>query len=236
MEEGKAKQMIINTLKEKCAIKQQVYDNTIDTFNLLKEVLQELVKEYNKNLKKVDTRVWLEYSDKGAFEAELKVAGDLLVFNMHTNIFDFYRDHGIWKTSYVRENDFSTYTGIISIFNFLTDSFKYNRLDDLGYLIGRIFINKDNHYFVEGKRQLGFLYNKFGNDKISKDNISRIVESAILYALDFDLLVPPYDAVKITSVAQMKERINKSKMKTGKRLGFRFYADDDELTDDKEML
>ena len=45
--------------------------------------------------------------------------------------------------------------------------------------------------------------------------------------LEFDLLVPPYDTMKIVSVAQMKEKINKSKTVTGKRLGFKFYADTD---------
>ena len=116
---------------------------------------------------------------------------------------------------------------LIGIYNFLSDSFKYNRTDDLGYLIGRIFINKDKHFFVEGKRQLGFLYNDFGQKKIDSKVIREIIESAILYTLEFDLLVPPYDTMKIVSVAQMKEKINKSKTVTGKRLGFKFYADND---------
>ena len=55
---------------------------------------------------------------------------------------------------------------MINIYNFLADSFKYNRLNDVGYLVGRVFLNKDLHYFVEGKRQLGFLYNDFVNDKL----------------------------------------------------------------------
>ena len=72
------------------------------------------------------------------------------------------------------------------------------------------------------KRQLGFLYNSFGTDIIDKDAIRNIIESAILYSLDFDLLVPPYDSVKITSVENMQEKINKSITQTGKRLGFQF--------------
>ncbi len=223
-----AKDLILKTLQDKSNIKQQVYKNISETFKVLKDVLQELVKEYNKSLK-IDKRVILEYKDRGAFEAEIKVAGDLLIFNMHSNIFEFDSGHGIWKTSYVQNNVMSTYSGIINIYNFLSDSFKYNRLDDIGYLIARIFINKDNHYFVEGKRQLGFLYNNFEDSIIDKDAIKNIVESAILYSLDFDLFVPPYDNVKIVSVAQMKEKINKSKIQTGKRLGFRFYADDDKV-------
>jgi len=99
---------------------------------------------------------------------------------------------------------FNSYCGIIYIYNFLADSFKYNRLDDLGYLIGRIFINRENHYFVEGKRQMGFLYNNFGTAVIDKKALRAIIETAIMYAMEFDLLVPPYDVVKIASVVQTK--------------------------------
>jgi hypothetical protein len=225
----KAKDLIINTLRDKSKVKQQVYENISESFNMVKEVLQNLVKDYNKNLKQDDKRILLEYKDRGAFEAEMKIAGDLLIFNMHSNIFEFDRGHGIWKTKYVQNNELSTYCGVINIYNFLADSFKYSRMDDLGYLIARIFINKDMHYFVEGKRQLGFLYNDYENSIINKDSIKDIIESAILYSLNFDLYVPPYDNVKIVTVAQMKERINKTKIQTGKRLGFKFYADDDKF-------
>jgi hypothetical protein len=224
-----AKNLIINTLREKSVTKQIVYDNTLEAFNFIKETLKNISIDYNKDLKDTDTRVLLEYKDRGAFEAELKIAGDLLIFNMHSNIFEFDKTHGVWKISYVNDNKLSSYSGIINIYNFLNDSFKYNRLDDLGYLIGRIFVNKEKHYFVEGKRQLGFLYNDFGNSIIDKKAIKNIIESAIMYCIDFDLLVPNYDDIKFVSVAQMKERINKSKIKTGKRLGFQFNKDNDDL-------
>ncbi|MFH2144298.1 MAG: hypothetical protein ABIJ97_17860 [Bacteroidota bacterium] len=223
-----AKELIIKTLKEKSNVKQQVYENTVNTIVLIKEVLQDLVKEYN-DILKIDKKILIEYKDRGAFEVEIKIAGDLLIINMHSNIFEFDRGHGIWKTNYVQNNEMSTYSGIINIYNFLADSFKYSRMDDLGYLIARIFINKDNHYFVEGKRQLGFLYNDFETAIIDKSAIKNIIESAVLYSLDFDLFVPPYDNVKIATVGQMKERINKSKIQTGKRLGFVFYPDDDSV-------
>ena len=150
----------------------------------------------------------------------------MLVFKMHTNVFEFDRDHGVWKISSVKKHEMSTYSGIINIYNFLADSFKYNRNEDLGYLIGRIFINKDKHYFVEGKRQMGFMYNDFGNSIIDKKSIKSILETAIAYSLQFDLLVPPYDNVKIVTVDQIQDSRKRSKIKTGKRLGFQFRSDD----------
>ena len=226
MEIQKIKKAIIETIKGKSALKQKVYDNTIHSFVLLKEVLQELCDYYNGYLTDTDSRVMLEYKDNGIFSAQIKVAGDILIFGMHSNVFEFDREHGVWKTSYIQSNRMASYCGIINIYNFLSDSFKYNRWDDLGYLIGRIFINKEMHYFVEGKRQLGFFYNNFGKDILDKKALENIINLAINYSLEFDLLVPPYDTVKIINVEQISQRIQFSLMKTGKRLGFRFNSDD----------
>ncbi|MCF8372242.1 MAG: hypothetical protein K9H64_11510 [Bacteroidales bacterium] len=216
----------IGELTTKSIAKQDVYEKTLETFNLLKEVLGQITIDYNQKLNDVDKRLLFEYKDKGVFDAEIKAASDVLYFSMHTNVFEFNREHSIWKTSYVSENKHNSYCGIISIYNFLADSVKYNRTDDLGYLIGRIFINKDQHYFVEGKRQLGFLYNDFGKAVINRDSLCEIVETALGYAFEFDLLVPPYDQVKIASLAQMQYKIEFSKIQTGKRLGFQFNSDD----------
>jgi hypothetical protein len=224
------KELIVNLLKEKSNLKQRVFDITLEVFNDIKVVLKELVNEINGEINgKVDDRVLLEYYDKGTFEVEMKIAGDILVFNMHTNVFDFPPEHSVKQISYFEEDPYRSFSGIISIYNFLADSIKFNRYEDLGYLIGRIFINKDKHYMVEGKRQLGLLYRDYHLNKVSKKDLKNIVLSAILYTLDFDLLVPPYDSVSILTVRSMLETINKAKMKTGKRLGFKFYPDSDDL-------
>ena len=97
-------------------------------------------------------------------------------------------------------------------------------------MIARIFVNKDKHYFIEGKRQLGFLYTKFDKEVMNKENMRRILESAVLYSLDFDLLMPPYDDV---SQVTLQEKLHESgiiKMKTAKRMGFQFKADTDHIT------
>ncbi len=78
---------------------------------------------------------------------------------------------------------------------------------------------------IEGKRQLGFLYNDLMNSKMDKDEMRRIVQSVILYTLDFDLFVPPYDLVKEVSVYDIRQISEGLKLKTAKRLGFKFEAD-----------
>ncbi|MFP4019331.1 MAG: hypothetical protein ACLFUH_08775 [Bacteroidales bacterium] len=217
---------LIEIIKVKSLLKQKVFDNTLNAYKDLKSVQERLAKNYNEALGPVDARVKLQFSPRGEFENELKIAGDLLIFSMHSNIFEFNREHHIWNLPYVKNNVLNSYCGIINIYNFLSDSFKYNRVNDLGYLISRIFINHENHFFVEGKRQSDFSFKNFHNQVITDENLVTVVHRSIQYSLEFDLLVPPYDEVKIASVAQMHQKIVDSKMKTGKRLGFRFNSDD----------
>jgi hypothetical protein len=217
---------IIGTLKEKSQLKQKVYDNTFESFCDVKEVLKGLAKELNGSLAGTDSRVRVEYTDRSNFDAQIKVAADILLFSMHSNIFQFDREHPAWKTAYIQKNKYNAYSGIINIYNFLADSFRYSRQDDLGYLIARIFINHEKQYFVEGKRQMGMLFTNYGSEAISKQALQLIISTAIQYSLEFDLLVPPYDTVKIATVGQAEAKIQHSRVITGKRLGFQFNSDD----------
>jgi hypothetical protein len=217
---------ILKTFKEKAGMKQQVYSNTCQVLDMLKVLLLEITNEFNEKLDGENQKLWLKYKDRGRFDTSLKFGGDLLLFSMHSNVFEFDRDHNIWKTAYAKKNKMGTYCGIISIYNFLADSIKYARNADLGYLVARIFINKDKHYFVEGKRQMASLYKDFGSSVIDKNALRTIVESSLQYILEFDLLVPPYDTVKIISVEMVQEKNNSTLQQTGKRLGFKFNSDD----------
>lgn len=216
-------------LRKKAAFKQEVYHTTLETFRLFKSVLAQMAEEYRQQFRSDPLQIPFEYRDKGEFEAELRFGGDILIFTMHTNVFEFSRDHEVMKTSYIHENASRSYCGVIMIFNFLADSFKYNRVNDLGYMIGRIFVNNEKHYFVEGKREVGQLYNNFQSSVISVETVRLILESAIRYTCNFDLLTPPYDAFKMITVADIQSTLDNMKMTTGKRLGFRFQGDHEEL-------
>ena len=171
--------LIVQTLKEKSVLKQDVFNNTILNFKVLKRTLKELADELEDTIEEVDQRITVKYKEKGEYEAQLKIAGDILIFHMHTNVFRFDNSNGLWKTSYLNEDANRGYCGVINVYNFLSDSFKYHRLNDLGYLIARIFINNENHFMVQGKRQLGFLYNDFVNSTIDKEEMKKILESAV---------------------------------------------------------
>ena len=220
------KSAILQTIREKSILKQLVYRNTAEVFSELKLVLESLVEEYNAELEGESDAVKLEFEDRGESEVQIRVASDILVFSMYSNVFQFDRDHAVWKKDYVKHNTNNAYSGIINIYNFLSDSFKYKRTEDLGYLVARIFINKEKHYIVEGKRQMSLLENDLSQSISDEDSLRKIVETAINYSLNFDLLVPPYDDVKILAVADIDEKIQNAKIKTGKRLGFQFKSDD----------
>ena len=229
MDEKAAQELIFDTVKDKSVLKQDVFNNIILNFKILKQVLKEIGDDLSARIESVDERVIIEYKDTGEFEAQLRVAGDVLVFHMHTNVFKFDSQNSLWNTSYFKDNGNRGYCGLINIYNFLNDSIKYSRVNDSGYMIGRLFVNAENHFMVEGKRQMGFLYNDIINSVIDKDKMKAIIQSAVLYTLDFDLLIPPYDEVKEVSVLEIQQLSDKLKLKTAKRLGFKFKADSDSI-------
>lgn len=227
MTEKEVRASLLEAFVIKSTVKQKVFENTQLTFVLLKKVLKMLEKDYlNVVRNKVPEQVLPIFKDKGPFEAEFKIGGDLLLFSMHSNVFEFDDKHPVWKTKYIEEDTLRSYCGTINIYNFLADSFKYNRENDLGYLVARIFVNKENHFFVEGKRQTDETVKDFAIDTISPGILRQIIETAIQYSIEFDLLVPLYDQVKVATVEQMRQKMSHSKMSTGKRLGFSFNSDD----------
>jgi len=218
---------IIALLHEKSQVKFLVNENTQKVFREFKNAARQLYQQVKKDLPGIHFNMSCAFRDKGDFEAELKIASDLILFTMHTNTFQFPRDHALMQTSYIKEDPTRSFCGVIYIYNYLADSFKYNRFNDVGYLIGRVFVNKDNHFFVEGKRELGFLFNNFSGEPLDAAKVRQIVESAVLYSIDFDLLTPAFDQVKEVSVQDMMNYSSALSLKTGKRLGFRFEADRD---------
>jgi len=218
-----SEEKILSLLKEKACTKQKIYRITKNIFANFQDVLQEKANILNNEIQDKDVEV--SYEESGDFDAKLKFSGDTLLFHMHSNIFDFDSSHQIHKTSYVKEDKMRSFCGVINIYNFLSDSLKYNRLNDAGFLIARIFINKDNHFFVEGDKQLGFLFNDFVNQQIDEVQICKIIDTAMIYALNFDLQTPNFNDVKVVSLHQILDINNNHKIKTSKRLGFKFSSE-----------
>jgi len=228
MEEVESYQRILKLLENKAAVKQKIFQTTSDVFNQFKTILHEISLNMQADFSKKNTNVEITYSDKGDFEVQLKFSGDVLVISMHSNVFSFPPEHEINKLKYVEEDPLRKYCGIIHIHNFLADSLKYNRSSDIGYLLGRIFINKEEHFFVDGQSQLGFLFNSFHKGKLNKQQIRKILELAIIYCMEFDLLTPPFETVRLITLEERQYMGSNSGYPTGKHMGYKFKTELDD--------
>lgn len=218
---------IYSLLSTKSSTKQFVYRNTLKVFEQFKARLKQIEADLSARISAVDTHVEIKYSEIGLFETHLKFSGDTMVMMMHTNVFDFSNEHILHKNPYIQEDPLREFCGMIQVYNFLSDSIKYNRSGDAGILVARIFVNKDNHFFIEGKRPLSFLYPDIAKGKLTEDDIGRIIEEAMLYCLKFDLTAPPIDQVAYITVDQKNFESYSSGTPTSKALGFQMNRDTD---------
>ena len=224
-------EQLIDALFLKAIAKKIVFKKTLITFNEIKSQLSIYDRWMQGRFNRYETLIDTEYIEHGDFEAELKFGSDTLVFLMHTDIFTFPEDHFIHKTNYVKEDPLRAYAGMIMIYDFLSDSIRYNRIDDVGSLVGRIFINKEGHFFIHGQKQYSYLFRDFANNEIDKKNIRLLIETSIKQAIDFDMYAPPIDAYNQITLLQKIQATENFALRTGKRLGF---VDVDLYDDDKD--
>jgi hypothetical protein len=138
-------------------------------------------------------------------------------------------DNPLWGTQYFKENDDNGFFGIIYIYNFLAESFIQNRSNDQGNLIGRVFMNHERHFMIEGKGQLGYLFRDAQNMVLSNDAIKLVIQMSFVFAIEFDLLIPPYEIVADLTVGEIQLISNNLQIQTGKRLGFKMKSDDNDF-------
>lgn len=220
----KTREEVLEIINTKLKVKKEVFAKTKEVFTLFKEVVNSTCDDLSKG-KDQDNTVEIKYAEIGAYEARIKVGGDTIVFLMHSNVFDFDDSHKVKKLSYVRESPLNALCGQIYIYNFLNDSFKYNRVNDSGYLIARVFINQDQHYFVEGNQRLSFMFNDFSHAVLDKKNLNELIDEVVSYCLEWDLHTPPFSQVSMVTVDQINQASQEQKIQTAKRLGFKFKAD-----------
>lgn len=225
MSAKEGQKILLELLKSRSGLKQDVFQNTKDWFAIFKKELEATITHFKGKVD--DKRIRFKYEDKGIGEAQLYLGSDVLVFHMQSNVFKLPNSDYSTQTSYVQKNPQNAYCGIINVYDFLADSYEYNRTHDLGYLICRIFINKENHFKMEGKDQLGYVYQNFMGQVLTPEIVQELILRIGIYAIDFDLLTPPYQAVSQVSVGELQSLNTNSKLKTGKRLGFKFQSTSD---------
>jgi hypothetical protein len=212
-------------LQEKVVQQKNATDKTFEAFELIRQQLSKFEKKIHAEIPELDKRIKVGYTERGKFEVELKVADDVLIFIMHTNTFIFEPSHSIYKTNYVTLKPSRATCGMISVYNFLSDSFKFDRKNDVGQLVARIFVNEENHFFAEGMKQIGILFNDFANMNLTAENIEALIQACVVYSLDIDVHVPPFDAMKQITVYDVITYNMQTAINASSRLGFKYQGE-----------
>jgi hypothetical protein len=214
---------VIGLIRERSVLKRDVFELGKERFAELKEELKGLRARLKTDVAAFDPRLEVSFSDQGPFVCQLTIAGDVLLFVMHTNVFRFEESSSYWKSGYLKDHEQRGYCAAIQVYNFLADSMRYNRLNDLGYLVARIFVNCENHFFVEGRKELGYLFNDFVQSTFTRACMQEVLLAIVRYTLKFDLYAPPYANVAQITVQDATAQKDALASQTGKRLGFQFY-------------
>ncbi|MCI5777490.1 MAG: hypothetical protein MR215_07705 [Bacteroidales bacterium] len=214
---------IVSTLTPQAATRHAVEAAVSEKFESLCSVLENLAAEYRELL---DPQVVVKFERQARHVGVFTLDADVLVFVQLTDVFQFDREHEAMASEYVKSQPSRSFVGTVHVYNFLADSFKYDRDEDNGYLVARIFINSEEGFFVEGKRQRNMGVSHYGEQLLTRENWRKVAETAFKYAVEENPLVPPYELVMQTDMATLKQYIMTSKIKTAKRMGFGFRADD----------
>ena len=210
---------IQHLLESKSTAKQVTYKNLLNAFGLLAKESKRIIDELKKKIRPGDEDVTVDFKVVNEHKFHVKLAGDLLVFVLHTNVVTFADEHPVMKTEYIREKEINRYFGQIMIYNFMADSVKYNRINDPGYLLARILINHENRFLVEGEGQLGFLFGNISAHSLDETELNQIVKIALQIAIENDLMAPPYPDVQFITLFQKNERTQE--LGAGQKIGFK---------------
>lgn len=211
-------------LESKSTAKQITYKNLLQAFAILAKESDRVVDELRKKAKPSDDDVTEEFVEVNEHEFHVKLAGDLLVFVLHTNVVTLPPDHPVMADPYIKANEVNRYFGQIMIYNFMSDSFKFNRVNDPGYLLARLLINHEARYVIEGDGRLGALFNKISGGPISEMELNILVKLVLMIAIENDLMAPPFPQVQYITVYQKMEKTQE--LGGGQKIGFRMSFED----------
>ncbi len=218
---------IVELIKLKGKANEQAFNHCRNFFNLLRTNLRKTEQQLKSIITPVDPSITIEFEDKGRLEVRFRFANDVLLFYMHTTVVTFDVNHPVMKTSYIKDNPMRALCGMIYVYNFLNDSLKYNRTGDVGELTARIFVNSENNFMMEGKRQLGILYNDLPSTEVSEEAINQIIQQLIIHVLEVDPVAAPFDARPAVTLQEIIDSSSPAAIVSGKRFGFVIPGSDD---------
>ncbi|HZY79749.1 MAG TPA: hypothetical protein VFE50_09510 [Cyclobacteriaceae bacterium] len=206
-------------LENKSTAKQITYKNLLAAFDILRKEAKRIVTELSTRVNPSDEDVTLHFREVHEHEFEVKLAGDLISFVLHTNVVTFDPSSPVMQDPYIKEKVVNRYFGQIMIYNFMADSLKFNRINDPGYLLARLLINHEGRYVVEGDGRLAALALKISPAPITPEELSILVKLVLSSAIENDLMAPPFPDVRFITLHQKMEKTQE--LGGGQKIGFR---------------
>ncbi len=210
-------EMIFSRLSNKSCLKQSVFRNTGVVFNQLEAAASEITEYLSTKINPIDSHVKVEFKSVSEFEFQVKFSGDMLSFIRHSNTVTLPPDHPVMQTDYVKNDPRNGYFGHIMVYNFMADTIKYHRLNDPGYLIARILVNYENHFFLESVRQVNFKHEHIAENVLTPEVLHEFIESVMLAAIDNDLISPGYKDIQMISY---NFKLSNQMVSQGEKIGF----------------
>jgi hypothetical protein len=214
---------IKDMLENKSTAKQAAYKHACWAFRELSSEAAKIIEELRQRAKPGDPDVTVEFNQITDQEFDVKLAGDMLIFVINTNIVTFEEGHPILQDPYIRERDINRYFGQILIYNFMSDSMKFNRMNDPGYLLARLMINHEGKFFIEGERELTD-FNQVSIRPIDEGDLKWLVKVVLKMAIENDLVAPAFTQVKSITLNQKKDHT--LELGGAHKIGFRMSYQD----------
>jgi hypothetical protein len=208
-------------MTQKASMKQSLYIQTLGYFNRMQEITRKLSSQLTESFKSSNPPIPVKFEVEGELEFRLRFSGDLLVFQMHSNIMALPEDHPVMRHPHLIEFPENAYFGQILIYNFMADSFRYLRMQDMGHLVARIWIHKDALYWVEGVRPLNFLQPGLSETPLNDESLEQIVLQCVYVSSQTDFMASPFYLIQQLTV---EEKISRNENRAGDKLGFQMQS------------
>lgn len=156
------------------------------------------------------------------YEFIFRIGADVLVFILQSNIVRLPDETYLSKSKYLKDDLTLRYFGQILIYNFLADTLTFGRLDDPGYLVCRILLNRERKFFIEGDRKIVYSFPELKENPLTKEKLRALVELLAEAALDNDLLAPSFQDIMLITYHQKLEHT--SSMGNPQKIGFELFA------------
>jgi hypothetical protein len=212
---------IVSKLQTTSKLKYNLFESTEKLFGELEIICRELMQEITEKNKE-EKPIPLKVEKINDYEFIFRIGGDVLIFILQSNIVRLPDDTYLSKSKYLKKDVTLRYFGQILIYNFLSDTLTFGRLEDPGYLIGRILLNRENKFFLEGDRKIVFNFPELKDNPVSKEKMRDLVEQLVVSVLENDLLAPAFQDIMLISYHQKLEHT--SSMGNPQKIGFDLFA------------